>query len=116
MKPVRRSRGAMCVKLARALLCVGAMALIGGSSWNAMAATTPDHSGFLPGGWAVDDALAFDPFNPWSVTTSREATTTTVSGANSGAEPLGSPRGLLRPPPHVPYRPPLRTPYKPPWP
>ena len=108
MDPGSHRRSAFCVKLARALLLVGAMAFIAGSSWNAVGATTPDRSAFLPGGWAVDDALAFNPFNPWSPIGA-------AGGRGGRSRPLMAARGG-RPPPRIPYRPPLRTPYKPPWP
>ena len=104
MKPTSHRRRAFCVKLARALLLAGAMVFIAGSSWNARGATTPDRSAFLPGGWAADDAFAFNPFNPWSPIHDVVTANTTRSTTNG------------RPPPRIPYRPPLRTPYKPPWP
>ena len=116
MKPTSRRRRAFRVKLARALLLVGAMVLIAGSSWNAMGATKPDRSAFLPGGWAVDDALAFDPFNPWSPMHSIiAASSTSATGRSGGSTTTTSSIVALRPP-RIPYRPPLRTPYKPPWP
>jgi len=93
------------------------MVFIAGSSWNAMGATRPDRMAFLPGGWAAADALAFNPFNPWSPMHNIVAPgSTSATGERSGGSTTMTSSIGGRPPPRIPYRPPLRTPFKPPWP
>ena len=111
-------RRALASTVTRVLLLGGVLLAMVVLPWAARAATIADPRAFWLGGWAAEEALGFDPFNPWrsvfrlsspSSTSSKSTAETTTYTSDGGS------RTTRRPPVWVPNRPGLRTPERPPW-
>ncbi|MFW6107312.1 MAG: hypothetical protein ACOC8A_01330 [bacterium] len=125
-------RHAVDTKLRRVLLKTLAAAAVVAATiavpWAASGAPRLEPAAFQLGGWAADDAMAFDPYTLTysssvesssgreepATTSDTEAEAAPRSGTRTFSSGGETGRDFGRPPIRTPYRPPVRTPFKPP--